>query len=114
MINNEILCRIWLTCETVTEVVKCKDKEVAEEYAYEQAKDSYESYAGFHGIQDLNDVAREYFDKDLDGLSEAELIAVDQYYFEVIENDIFYYAEEFDDTNDVHLEALKEGGIIEI
>ena len=77
------------TCETVTEVVECKDKEIAEEYAYEQAKDSYESYAGFRGIQDLNDVAREYFDKDLDGLSEAELIAVDQYYFEVIENDIF-------------------------
>lgn len=102
------------TCETVIEVIKCKNKKEAEEYAYTCAQESYESYAGLHGIQDLNDVAQEYFDKDLDNLTEKELVEVDELYSEVIENDIFYYVEIYNEANDTHLEAMEEGGLIEI
>lgn len=102
------------TCETVTEVVECKNQEIAEEYAYRSAYESYESFAGLHGLLDLSDVAQEYFDKDLDNLTEEELVEVDELYSEVIENDIFYYAETYNEANDTHLEAMEEGELIEI
>lgn len=86
----------------------------AAEYAYRCAQESYESYAGLHGVQDLNDVALENFEKDLEELTEEELIELDELYSDVIENDIFYSAEEYDETIETHLDAMEEGGVIEI
>lgn len=38
------------------EVREFKSEADAEDYAYEQAKESYESYLGLHGIRDAEDI----------------------------------------------------------
>lgn len=50
----------------------------------------------------------------MEELTEEELIELDELYSDVIENDIFYSAEEYDETIETHLDAMEEGGVIEI
>ena len=74
----------------------CKDKEEAENLAYESAVNIYESYEGLHGILDYND-CREVSDSD----GEAN-----EMYQNEIESWIEYYAVPTDEDTETTKEEL--------
>lgn len=73
------------------------DEDSAIDYAYQMAIEEYQSYEGFHGILDWDDVAEQ---EELDPETESD--SIDQAYVDEIESWIEYYAvlmeedEEFD------------------
>ena len=68
-----------------------KNKEDAEQDAYQYAIEEYESYAGLHGIRSLNDIAEE---EDLDLDDERDLKEAEEIYNEDLESWIDFYVEE--------------------
>ena len=68
-----------------------KNKEDAEQDAYQYAIEEYESYAGSHGIRSLNDIAEE---EDLDLDDERDLREAEEIYNEDLESWIDFYVEE--------------------
>ena len=68
-----------------------KNKEDAEQDAYQYAIEEYESYAGLHGIRSLNDIAEE---EDLDLDDERDLMVAEEIYYEDMESWIDFYVEE--------------------
>ena len=68
-----------------------KNKEDAEQDAYQYAIEEYESYAGLHGIRSLNDIAEE---EDLDLDDERDLREAEEIYNEDLESWIDFYVEE--------------------
>ena len=81
--------------ESCSLIVEAENFEDAYDYAYQSAQDSYDSYG-------LND-----FDEDdyPDAATEDEMWEMRH---EEMENDIHYLAEEYNESNEDHLETLKE------
>lgn len=101
-------------CESVQMIVECDDEATAMEYASVCARESYESYAGLHGVTDLKEVAWEEFCKEIEELTDEEQEIVEERYEEIISDNTSFFVEKFDETNEHHLEAMEEGGLIEI
>ena len=83
-------------CSCCTEhlIVEAKDQAVAEYYAYTSAQDCYFGY-------ECN-----YIDpEDYPDATEEELVEMEQ---EEMELDIHYSAEDFDESNEEHIETLRE------
>lgn len=83
-------------CSQCTEhlIVEAKDAAAAEYYAYTSAQDCYFGY-------DCN-----YIDpEDYPDATEEELVEIEN---EEMELDIHYLAEEFDESNEEHIETLRE------
>lgn len=81
------------------EVIEAKNKDDAMRYAYESAIEDYQSFEGYHGILDREDVKEEY------GLEDD--YEVDVAYAEEIENTISYWVELFDESNEEHQDCLR-------
>ena len=83
-------------CSQCTErlIVEAKDAAAAEYYAYTSAQDCYFGY-------ECN-----YIDpEDYPDATEEELVEIEN---EEMELDIHYLAEEFDESNEEHIETLRE------
>ena len=89
-------------------VIEAKDLAAADKFAYNQAIEEYESYEGYHGILDKEQVCEEYGIEDINS-EEAEIA-----YQEERESWLSYSAEEYDEENDEHVSALEEFGVWEI
>lgn len=96
-------------CESIQMIVECDSEVTAEEYAAMCARETYESYAGLHAVTDLKEIALEKFCKELEDLTIKELEAAEEMYEEVISEDTSFFVEEFDETNEWHLEAMEDG-----
>ena len=89
-------------------IVEAKDLAAADKFAYNQAIEEYESYEGYHGILDKEQVCEEFGIEDVNS-EEAEIA-----YQEERESWLSYSAEEYDEENDEHVSALEEFGVWEI
>ena len=89
-------------------IVEAKDLAAADKFAYNQAIEEYESYEGYHGILDKEQVCEEFGIEDINS-EEAEIA-----YQEERESWLSYSAEEYDEENDEHVSALEEFGVWEI
>jgi len=67
------------------EIYEFDNENEAIDYAYELAKEEYESYAGLHGLRDIKDIMDE------DGVDEEE---AEEIFCEERENWLDYYVEE--------------------
>lgn len=76
-------------------IVECKTQADAEREAYDRAWEEYESYGGYHGLDDYDtvkqDLADHLYDGDIDAVPDDE---ADQAYVEQVEGWIEYYAVE--------------------
>ena len=79
------------------------DDDSAIDYAYEMAVEEYQSYEGYHGILDWDDVAEQ---EELD--PEEDETFVDAAYHEEIESWIEYYAVPFDEDEEFDPEEYCE------
>ena len=66
----------------------------AEKEAYQLAVDNYESYAGYHGIPSIEEVAEEMFEVPFGELTEGEVYDVEIEYYQQMENWLDYSATE--------------------
>ena len=89
-------------CGDEYEVIEAKSEDSAWEHAHQCAIANYQSFEGYHGIMDLDDVKEEYEIED-------EEEAFYQYEQEV-ENTIYYSAIEFDESNEEHVDCLHAQG----
>ena len=83
-----------------------KSEEDACQVAYAIAREEYESYEGYHGIKDWQDVAEE---NNLDPDKEEDYYAINEFYNEEVESWIEYYAvltEQDDETPEEELYEL--------
>lgn len=89
-------------CSQNTEalIVDAKSKDEALDYAYEQARYEFDSY-------DQTATIGEYEEY---GTDEEYSNA----YEEALENDIFYSAEKYDETNEIHEMIFNEYGVYEL
>ena len=89
--------KIYYTCgcgKNEDYIVASSDDE-ADNFAYTCAIENYESYAGMHGIVDIDQLAEEeYGCADIEELDEDSLITLYQKYNEIIEENIDYGYEE--------------------
>lgn len=90
-------------------IVECDSEVTAEEYATMCAREIYESYADAHWAINLKDIAWKEFCKELEELTDKEQEIVEERYEEIISEDASSFVEEFDETNECHLEAMEEG-----
>ena len=67
------------------DILEFASKEAAEEYAYEVACETYDMYAGMHGLRSVDDIMEE------EGFGEVE---AEEAYREERENWLDYYVEE--------------------
>lgn len=75
--------------------VEAENEEIALEYAYNAAFEYRESYAGLHGCVDYPEFCEEEgYDIDSDDAADA--------FHDMIENEIKYFVEVFDETNEEH------------
>lgn len=83
-------------CSQCTErlIVSAKDGSNASEYAYQCAQDSYFSY-------DCNFIDPE----DYPEATEEELVEIEE---QEMELDIFYFVDDFDESNEEHVDILRE------
>lgn len=83
-------------CSQCTErlIVSAKDESNANEYAYQSAQDLYFSY-------DCNFIDPE----DYPEATEEELVEIEE---QEMEMDIHYFVEDFDDSNEEHVDTLRE------
>lgn len=93
-------------CGENNEVVSASSLEVAEEYAYQQAVEEYESYEGLHGIRGISDIIAEEFVEE--EMTEEDYEEADEIYREEVENNISYSVEEYDEEK--HRWILEEQG----
>ena len=98
-------------CGDNYQIVDAENFDAANMWAYSMAVDDYHSYEGYHGVMSEADVAEEL---GLDLENENDLFTIEEAYCDLIENEIFYGVEEFDETNDMHTGALDEYGIFKI
>lgn len=74
-------------------IYECADAQEADKMAYDLAVEEYESYGGYHGLDDeeavRQDLADSYYDGDLSQVSDDELRDA---YVEQIESWIEWYA----------------------
>ena len=86
-------------CGEEYEVIEAKSEDDAMHYARECAVENYQSFEGYHGVLDWEDVKEEY------GLEDD--YEVDTVYAEEIENTIEYWVELFDESNEEHQDCLR-------
>lgn len=72
---------------TYQQTIECKDEQTALDWAYEDACQEYESYAGLHGLRDIDDIIEE------DGVDEDGACEI---YEEEREGWLDYWVEETD------------------
>lgn len=83
--------------------IEAESLEAATHYAYLSAFDYREGYEGLHGIQSFAEFCEACeFDEDRDESWEE--------YSAMIEEEIIYSAELFNEENDIHLDILAESG----
>lgn len=83
------------------EILEFENQREAEEWAYQNSIESYDSYAGLHGIMSIEDIMEE---EDVDYETAEEI------YAEYRENEINYNAEVFDENNEYHSAILEDQG----
>ena len=87
-------------CGDEYEVIEAKSEDSAWEHAHQCAISNYQSFEGYHGVMDLDDVKEEYeIEDDEEALSQYE---------QEVENTIYYSAIEFDESNEEHMNCLHE------
>ena len=82
-------------------VVEAKTREAALNYAYQQAIDEYDMYAGLHDIPDVEDVCEDW------GIEDSGSDEAWEKYCETRESWLDYAVEEFDENNFAHQELLE-------
>ena len=81
----------------------------AEEWAYLTAIEEFESYEGLHGLMSFQEFCEDA------GYHDLESEAAWEEFYGYREDELVYHVTLFDETNEFHLEVLKEeGGWIEI
>lgn len=88
--------------------IECINEEQAMEFAYEAAWEEYDSYGGFHGLLDDDDIeealAEKFTEEELENPSDEIQTEIDEYtsalYQEDFENWADYYVEETNNLND--------------
>lgn len=91
---NKELKKYFITYGTLSteyEIIEAISENEANNYAYEQAKEDYTMYEGYHGVQSREDIADE---EELDSVEDEEII--EDIYREAVENQISYSAELYD------------------
>lgn len=99
-------------CGEEEEILAFETLEGAEQFAYEMARENYQSYEGLHGVRSEYDIARDLFfddeetdeDWDWDTLSDEQKDYVWETYCEEVESQISYSAEEL--TEEEYLEEI--------
>jgi uncharacterized protein with von Willebrand factor type A (vWA) domain len=81
-------------CGDNEDFITAENYDNAVHYAYESAIEDYNTYEGYHGIPNLNDIADEMFNREYEELSEDEKEAVEEEYEQTVESWIDYSAEE--------------------
>ena len=83
-------------CGDNEDYIIAKDQKEADEIAYEQAIEEYESFEGLHGIRGMADIAEEDFGIDLDELdyNTGDYIDIETTYLDEREGQLDYWAEE--------------------
>ena len=76
-------------CGSNEDYIEADSIEEAEQAAYQEAIDDYDSYAGLHGVLPMSGA-----DYDLNTLTKEQMEALHDAYNEEIENAIDYWAEE--------------------
>ena len=80
-------------------------KEV-ENWAWQAALEEFDSYAGLHGLMDFNEYCDDAgYDTDYDDKEAAW-----EDFCDYRENELIYYVEPFDETNENHLDYLEWNG----
>lgn len=87
-------------CGEEVELIEAENFDRAMNCAYEAAIENYESFEGYHGVMDRDEVAEEFGLKDEDEIDEA--------YMDQRENTIYYSAEELDLENEEHVYLYEE------
>jgi hypothetical protein len=81
-------------CGPNEEYIIADSLEDAEKEAYQLAVDNYESYAGYHGIPSIEEVAEDMFEVPFDELTEGEVYDVEIEYYQQMESWLDYSATE--------------------
>lgn len=80
----------------------------AEDYAYQLARDEYESYEGLHGLKSWGDIADEMnFDPE-DEMSQDMEEEISDYYIEEVEQWIEYYVVPVKEETNFETQCLQE------
>ena len=82
-------------------VINAKNLDEATSYAYNQAIENYETYEGYHGIPDIEEVCEDQGIEDT-ASEEAEIA-----YREERESWLQYSVEEFDENDEEHLDLAE-------
>lgn len=90
-------------CGPNEEYIIADSLEEAEKEAYQLAIDNYESFAGYHGIPSIEEVAEDMFEVPFDELTEEEVYNAEIEYYQQIESWLSYSAteitkEEYDES----------------
>ena len=95
-------------CGENEDILTFETLKAAENYAWEMARENYYSYEGLHGIRDINEIAEEDFGvEDLNEVydnNKSLYNDIEIAYYEEIENQISYSAEEL--TEEEYLEEI--------
>ena len=92
-------------CSISTEhlAIEADSMESALQFAYESAFECRESFEGLHGVLDFAEFCEEEgYDEDRDSSWEE--------YKQMVEEEIEYCVEEFDEENEEHLDILADSG----
>jgi hypothetical protein len=81
-------------CGPNEEYIIADSLENAEKEAYYLAVDNYESYAGYHGIPSIEEVAEDMFEVPFDELTEGEVYDAEIEYYQQMESWLSYSATE--------------------
>lgn len=84
-------------------IVEAKSEQDALNYAYQLAIDEYDSYAGLHGIPDVEDVCEDW------GIEDSGSDEAWEKYCEEREGWLDYRVTIFDENNSWHQDLLEDG-----
>lgn len=70
----------------------CDNQDEAEDLAYQQAVEEYESFEGLHGIRDREEIAEDYCEENNIAREDIDEGIIDDIYYEEVESWIAYYA----------------------
>lgn len=93
-------------------IIDAEDEEAANNWAYQEAINEYESYEGLHGIRSYSDICAEDFIED--EMTNEDYDEAEEIYQEEKENAISYGVTPFNDNIAEHTDALEEMGVYKI
>ena len=95
-------------CGSNEMLIEADNEDAAAHFAWEKACEDYDTYAGLHGIPDIDDVCEEY------GIEDSNSEAAMEAYHEERESWLEYSVEAFDISNISHMDLFENDEVYKI